>query len=372
MTVGMFSPYVPKHFGGGERHFLTTAAYLSQQHQVEILLASVPLDLKTIIATYEDRFDIDLSAVGWRESKLATGQQFALATWRETARYDAFFYLTDGSLFLNGSRRGVLHVQIPFSQPLSLINRAKLKTWQILNTNSEFTRKIIEESWGRPADVVHTPFVDTANVPEKLPKKQNEILSVGRIFAPGAGHNKKQDVMIKAFIQGCKKHGWDKTLKLHIVGALEPGEKNAAYAESLKQLAKGWPIEFHLDVSNDQVLKLYARCKIFWHAAGFEINEHTHPELVEHFGMTPLEAQAWGCIPIVVPKGGITETITPGETGLTYQSIPELIQQTNTVLKLTPTEQSAWQDRVRAASQRYSLARFCRTIDQMIGMPATL
>lgn len=373
MTIGMFSPYLPKHFGGGERHFLTTAAYLSQRHTVEILLAELPRDLDKKIQTYQTRFDLDLSAIQWQASKVASGQQSAWATWRETAQYDAFFYLTDGSLFFNGSARGVLHVQIPFTQPLSMASRLKLKTWQVLNTNSQFTKGVIERTWKRPVDVVHAPFVDTTAVPTKLPTKHPEILSVGRFIEPGsAGQNKRQDILIQAFISGCLQNIWPAETVLHIVGALEPGSHHQAYLDELQARAQGYPIKFHIDVSNDAVLKLYQRCQVYWHATGFEIDETAHPELTEHFGMTPLEALAWGCIPVVVPKGGVLETIEPNVTGLTYNTTDELLQQTEKILMFSPSEAKLWQTRARASAERYSLSRFCQTIDQMLQLPQVL
>lgn len=372
MKIGMFSPYLPKHFGGGERHFLTTAAYLSANHSVCILIPSLPSDLKKIIAEYEKRFDLDLSAVQWQRSNLAAGTQSALASWQETAQYDAFFYLTDGSLFLNGSRNGVLHVQVPFSQSLSLINKLKLKTWQVLNTNSVFTKRVIEKSWGRKVDVIHAPFVDHSHIPAKLAPKKEDILTVGRIFAPGVGHNKKQDVLIAAFIEGCKQKAWKKSTTLHVVGALEPGQHNIEYLQSLKKMAQGWPIKFHVDVSNTVVTSLYAQCRVYWHAAGYQVDETTNPEMVEHFGMTPLEAMAWGCVPVVVAKGGITETITPNETGFAYITPQELIDHTQKILTQSAKEKVAWQDRVQEASQKYSLSRFQHTIDEMIGQPAKI
>lgn len=372
MKIGLYSPYLPNHFGGGERHFLTTAAYLSQNHDVEILVAHLPHDLAEKISTYESRFNLDLSQVQWKVSGIATHQQSALKTWQETRQYDCFFYLTDGSLFLNGSRRGVVHIQIPFNQKITLANRLKLASWQIINTNSLFTKRVIEKNWQRTVDVVHAPYVDVSEIPQSLPIKKNDILSVGRIFAEGTGHNKKQDVLIRAFIEGCHQFGWDKRLKLHIAGAVEPGEENEAYAESLKKMAKGWPVVFHFNVSRNKLEQLYAQCRMYWHAAGFEIDEELHPEKVEHFGITPLEAQAWGCIPIVVPRGGIPETVSNEETGLYYQSIPELISQTQRVLSFSTNEAKEWQYRVQQASERYSLSRFCQTIDEMIGQTPSL
>jgi glycosyltransferase involved in cell wall biosynthesis len=156
------------------------------------------------------------------------------------------------------------------------------------------------------------------------------------------------------------------------VGAVEPGEHHATFLTSLQKKAAGYPIEFHVDVDNETVVKLYAQSKIYWHATGFEVDDLAHPELTEHFGMTPIEAMAWGCIPVVVPKGGLTETIEPEVSGLTYKTVPELIKQTRRIFDLSEKELIIWQHNARHAAERYSLTRFCQTIDTMIQAPRSL
>ena len=58
------------------------------------------------------------------------------------------------------------------------------------------------------------------------------------------------------------------------------------------------------NASNAQLKSLYQTAKIFWHAKGMDVDEHLHPDLTEHFGMTTVEAMAGGCVPVVINKGG--------------------------------------------------------------------
>ena len=43
------------------------------------------------------------------------------------------------------------------------------------------------------------------------------------------------------------------------------------------------------------------------HAAGFGVDPDEFPETLEHFGITPIEAASFGCIPVVYGQGGPRE-----------------------------------------------------------------
>ena len=81
MRIGFFSPYIPKHFGGGEKHFLTTAWYLSQNHQIDVLIPTHnALSESDFVSKYEKLFDLDLKKVTFISSALADGQSNPLKT----------------------------------------------------------------------------------------------------------------------------------------------------------------------------------------------------------------------------------------------------------------------------------------------------
>src|SRR5690606_14699032 len=115
--------------------------------------------------------------------------------------------------------------------------------------------------------------------------KEKVILNVGRFT--NTLQNKRQDVLIQAFKQmvdeGLK--GW----KLVLVGNTAQKEANNL-VKDLKKEAKGYPIEFHLDVDQETLASWYAKARIYWHAAGYDIDEDQEPEKVEHFGIVTAEA----------------------------------------------------------------------------------
>ena len=71
-----------------------------------------------------------------------------------------------------------------------------------------------------------------------------------------------------------------------------------------------------MDVPRDELLELYSRASLFWHAAGHGQDDRRHPERLEHFGITTVEAMAHGAVPLVFPAGGPAEVVADGRTWL--------------------------------------------------------
>ncbi|KKP61421.1 MAG: Glycosyl transferase, partial [Candidatus Roizmanbacteria bacterium GW2011_GWC2_34_23] len=98
------------------------------------------------------------------------------------------------------------------------------------------------------------------------------------------------------------------------------------YFNQLKSLAKNdSSIIFETNVSLDKLDKLYKLSNYFWHFTGLGIDENEHPEMVEHFGITPLEAIASGCLTFCYSAGGPKELIIDGENGFLFSDIDGLI-----------------------------------------------
>lgn len=277
MKIGLYSPYLPKHFGGGEKHMLTTAWYLSQKHNVTLLLPQAGAEAKEAIAEYEKLFGLDLSRIKLKSSGLARGTNRPWQNWQETRAFDAFFYLTDGSLFFAGSKKNVLHIQVPYTNKLSAFQQLKLATWNIRNANSLFTKNVVQTSWNTTIPYVHYPYADTSHIPFSANSSRvKQILSVGRFIDPAHAdlHSKRQDALIQAFIQGCTQFGWHKKgWKLVLVGAVEPDSVHQEFVKRLREQAADWPIVFAHKVSHRALSTFYKESELYWHAAGLDIDE---------------------------------------------------------------------------------------------------
>lgn len=138
--------------------------------------------------------------------------------------------------------------------------------------------------------------------------------------------------MIEAFREVSKNlGGW----KLVLAGS----SANDTWVNKLMTSAIDMPIEFAIDIDHSHLQKLYRESAIYWHAAGFEVNEEVHPEKVEHFGITTAEAISYGCIPLVVPYGGQKEIVKSSE--YYWETMEELVAKTVKLAKASPQKRAS-------------------------------
>ena len=94
--------------------------------------------------------------------------------------------------------------------------------------------------------------------------------------------------------------------------------------------------------------KLYSQSKIYWHAAGYGVNENINPQNTEHFGITVVEAMSSGLIPIVIAKGGLPEIISHEENGFLWNTTEELIAKTNLLIASPETQKNMSQKAIQS------------------------
>ena len=97
-------------------------------------------------------------------------------------------------------------------------------------------------------------------------------------------------------------------------------------------MAENQNIDFIINPSFKELTQLYSLSKIYWHAAGHEVDQEKNPEKTEHFGMTVVEAMASGAVPVVVSKGGLTEIVEDDKNGYLWDSISELVAKTHSLM----------------------------------------
>jgi len=355
MKIAVFSPYLFA-WGGGERYVGTLAAALSERHQVDLLhVGLIPG------GEFERRLGFDLGDTRLRRlqarpvlmprslrERLLYGQtmrEMHAEVRRVSAGYDLFIGLDHDIPVLPRSRRKVLLVQRPVPRPLMadarlglvprlegvrrlLWYRRRLEAHDLLVYNSEFTRSATESHWhpGTPGVVVHPPVEMASSAPSGA--KEALILSVGRFFL--GAHNKKRSMMIEAFrrlMQG------GLTARLCLVGGAVDAPEVKAYVAGLRAEAAGLPVEVHENLPCDELLKLYRRAAVYWHAAGFGENERASPDRMEHFGISTVEAMAHGCVPVVIARGGQPEIVEHGVDGLLWETREALVDGTRRVLR---------------------------------------
>jgi glycosyltransferase involved in cell wall biosynthesis len=215
------------------------------------------------------------------------------------------------------------HVVSRYSQPQEA---QALSTYQLMLSNSSFTKTYADGFWEYPRDRSHvlTPpigqsFIQSAR--ERLGSpllKDKQFIHVGR-FNPG-NHNKNQLVIIESFLSARKKFANLSDWKLVLVGNVNQTPDALRYFEACKKLER--EAEGRVTILNDlpqqELLKWLGQSFGYVHGTGAFIPPGSDPEKCEHFGLSIIEAMAFGCIPLVYARGGIFDVLEPGVSGIPY------------------------------------------------------
>lgn len=148
------------------------------------------------------------------------------------------------------------------------------------------------------------PFVPAETVDGAT--KEKLVLYAGRVHP-----EKGIELLLRAFAKASSEGLSD--WSLDIAGAWETavGGGGEAYFMHLQSMAQGLPVRWHgLVRDTDQLNRLYRRARLF-----------CYPSLAEKgetFGLAPLEAMAWGCLPVVSDLACFRDFIDDGENGMVF------------------------------------------------------
>ncbi len=242
--------------------------------------------------------------------------------------------------------------------------RSRLDSWSNLITSSRFAQGWIRRYWDREALVLNPP-VSTPNPADLLPADQRKrwIVGIGFFERPTGLDGttwsyKRQELMIETFKGLCERGlaGWE----LHLAGhVLPPTPDTWSYVEDLRRSLEGYPVHVHPSCPFSELRDLFRQSSLFWHAAGYGLDEESSPERMEHFGMVTVEAMSWGLVPVVINRGGQPEIVEPGRSGLLWSTLDEWREQT---LRLCAddAERIRLSSAARARADHFSLDRFRR------------
>jgi len=196
--------------------------------------------------------------------------------------------------------------------------KKRMETYQLKTAISEFSRLWTKRRWGIDCTIVYPPV----NTSFDHVEKDKIILSVGRFALHGHGHRKNQEEMLEvyALMQSERSLDW----KYFCVGGLDVTPAHKAYFEQLSGLAAESGAAIVANVPRSELVNLYERASIFWHASGYGQDQNVDPVMVEHFGISTVEAMAAGCVPVVINKGGQSEIVEHEVSGFVWESLDEL------------------------------------------------
>lgn len=352
MRIGLYDPHLAT-LGGGERYFLTILEEALRVPDAEVVLLSPeepdPADWRRL------GIEVEAGAFVW-----------ARAMDREVTEasrgFDLLVTMVNDVPPLSHARRSVAMVQFPHRSHVGVRGRvlralrvsrapAALASYELFLCNSEFTRGHIRTRLGVDAVIVAPP-VDVP--PSASGEREPLILSVGRFFSDW--HSKNQHVLVEAFAE-LGAPGWS----LVLAG----GADDRAYVERVRRAAAGLPVELRLDVPRDELLDLYSRAALFWHAAGYGQDPRRHPERLEHFGIATVEAMAHGAVPLVYPAGGSAGLVSDGGAGRWWRTPAELAERTRELIADEP-ERARLAAAARSEAERYSTDRFRAAIHELV------
>lgn len=154
-----------------------------------------------------------------------------------------------------------------------------------------------------------------------------------------------------------------KNIELYLVGSVDPGGED--YLAEVKRTAEGLPVRIFTEVSYTELQRLYTDAKVYWHAAGFGEDLDKHPEKAEHFGVSTVEAQACGAVPVVFAGGGQTEIVNNGYNGFVWRNSEELLKYTKELFS-NETLRSRLALNAQANASQYSQDKFCDRLHEIL------
>lgn len=360
MKIGLYSPFLADNIGGGERYLLTVAECLLPQHQVDLI---VPQLTHGLPEKFRRNFNLKLAGLNFVSGPFNPASS-GLDRTKFTRQYDIFYFMTDGSFFIPQAKLNVVHFMIPFNKQPNLWQKLKLKAWPVKVANSFFTKNSLEKNWKIKIDYVHWGAVDQSDFHPMA--KQNIILNVGRFFSPSNNkHCKRQDFLVTTFKALCDQGliNW----RLILNGPIDQGQDNLSYANQVAQLAKGYPITIRHQGNFLKLQQDYGQAKIYWHAAGYEVNETTNSQAVEHLGLSTVEAMSAGAVPIVINKGGQPEIVTTGINGLLWDNQLDLMKQTQAIIH-DPKLFHKLQFQAQLRAKDFSKSKFCEQTYKILNL----
>ena len=336
-SVLIYSEYWSSR-GGGEKYLLCIAETLQHSNYDVTLVAQAASFDRDAVSRYF-QVNIDAATVHLVDGDL---NAFRREAERMSSEFDICIYLTNYRFFNSRARQTFVVLQIPYGRISARSILAKILIREPRETAKDFFRlQLLKRLRQTQAVLVYSRFVHDSlsaihNVPSTILEppiddfaiegttKERVILSVGRIFR-GLYNNKRYDILVEAFKKLCGKLP-NTTWQYWIVGSCTNDKASHRYLEELRESAQGFPIYFHVNSPYEELKRQYNEATLFWHAAGFGVDERKHPERAEHFGMSTLEAMSARCVPVAINRGGQKEIVSHGESGYLWYTVDELVE----------------------------------------------
>ena len=233
----------------------------------------------------------------------------------------------------------------------------QMRGYTHLLANSDYTAGWIERRWGQVSQVLYPP------VEAEFPRlaKRNLIVSIGRFTSER--RSKHQLELVNAFRDFCKTVG--SSWELCLVGFCGKSREDQSYLQQVQEASTHLPVTIVLDADRETTRRLVAESKLFWHAAGIGVDESSHPECAEHFGIATVEAMRGGCVPVVIASGGQREIIEHERSGFLADNLDQLVQASIRLATHEPLRERA-SEQAKARSAAFTREMFNRRVEDLV------
>ncbi len=354
MKIGIYDPYLDD-LGGGEKYMMSIAKCLAKDNDVSIFWNN-----RRDLDNLSNRFAIALSNVSL-VSNIFSPKTNIIKRLLETRKYDVIIFLSDGSIPLVLAKKLFIHIQQPLKTEKNILTKLKVSRVDRVFCNSYYSKSYIDKQMGVASTVLYPPI----KINSKNKIKQDIILHVGRFrpkdSATGISDYKKQSVMVNTFKEMIK--SGLKDWKFILAVSIRKGEEGIF--EKFRSTAIGYPIEFLVNKTNDELWDVYSMAKIYWHATGFGEDLIKHPEYAEHFGISTVEAMGAGVVPVVVNAGGQKEIVENGKNGFLWDTFSDLTAKTISLINNDRLMKKMSNEAV-IRSRYFSGDRFCKEVMNII------
>ena len=378
-TSAVATPYnmIP---GGGERYLLSMVrAMQSMGEVVDILVFPGNVaDRQAVVADTARKLniDIDWSRAGFSIVKRnRTHITTPLPTYR-------FFVLMGNEKIPSVTSIGDMNIymnQFPFDQDRKYrgTDALKVTSYDFVVVNSEYTRKWykyytrelfakLQASHPLPQIVVIYPPVGTDSIYGETGKlrvigdtRKPWIVMTGRFFGDLI-QGKRHLEAIEAF-RLLKKETTLKNVKLILIGYQMPGKFHLNYTSNvIRQAEKVGDVHVLINLDGRKLSRILSVSSVVWSMTG-GFGENPNPADAEHFGIGVLEAASLGCIPLVVSRGGLRETVSENASHMCSSTL-ECATKTAGILDLPRHRFDDLRKRWSAFPRKFSNANFDRHI----------
>jgi len=326
--VGVEVYVLTSNFTGGFPEFSNLKTILFKQRGSGTLqgnLATIYFTLKDIVESVSPNIIISMS-----EDTVTLGLSKAVRRRLKTLQYVHFPCEEEAA--------GLEETYLKYYRFPGWFNRLFLWSADRIVCNSKYTQRAVRRFWGRFATVVY-PAIEYIfeDEPENLgSNRENIILCAGRFT-----RLKRQDFLVKAFT---KIKEQVKDARLILAGYRDM--RHEKFLETLLNLNM-CDVEFHIDHTDEELLKLYRGAKVY-----------CHPRIGEHFGMTPIEAMSQGVPVVAYNSGGVKETMLNGKTGYLVADDEEFIERTIQILRMGEEDWSMMQGNCVERAREFRPERF--------------